>query len=129
MQEYLKHYHYVSPTNTTTSNTTLAIEDFQRFFGLTVTGELDDETLEVMNKPRCGDPDVNNEQGVRVKRYATRGIWDKTNLTYYLAYGADLKRSVQSQIIARAFKYWSDICPTLNFTRTNDSLKADMKLR
>ena len=81
-----------------------------------------------MNKPRCGDPDVDIE-GVRVKRYALRGYWNKRNLTYYLAYGSDLPASDQSRIIARAFKYWTDICPTLNFTRTTDSLNTDIRIR
>jgi len=88
---------------------------------------LDEKTLEVMNKPRCGDPDV-DIKGVRMKRYATRGIWNKRNLKYYLAYGNDLSQKDQSRIIARAFKYWSDIAPTLNFTRTNDSRKTDIRI-
>ena len=82
----------------------------------------------MMNKPRCGDPDV-DIQGVRMKRYATRGVWNKRKLSYYLAYGNDLTHREQSRIIARAFKYWSDIAPTLNFTRTNDSTKTDIRIR
>lgn len=125
--EYLKFYHYISPTDTGNHNTTLAIEKFQRFFGLSITGTLDEETLEVMHKPRCGDPDV-NDAGTRVRRYATRGIWTKQNLTYYLSYGKDMTHSQQSRIIARAFKYWSDAAPTLNFTRTYNPNTTDIKI-
>lgn len=118
----------MSPTDTGNHNTTLAIEKFQRFFGLSITGTLDDKTLEVMHKPRCGDPDV-NDAGTRVRRYATRGIWNKQNLTYYLSYGKDMTHSQQSRIIARAFKYWSDAAPTLNFTRTYNPNTTDIKIR
>ena len=34
-----------------------ALVDFQRFFGLSETGELDDATMRLMKKPRCGNHD------------------------------------------------------------------------
>ena len=53
------------------------IAEMQKFFGLTVTGSVDQETLQVMMKPRCGVPDV--------AQYSTFGEglkWQKKQLTY-----------------------------------------------
>ena len=33
------------------------VKDFQTFFRLNVTGELDEETLDLMSKPRCANAD------------------------------------------------------------------------
>ena len=48
-----------------------------------MTGELDEDTLYEMKKPRCGvlDSDISGENQ---KRYATATKWGKTNLKYYL---------------------------------------------
>lgn len=128
LQHYLEQFHYISPHNSSNQNTTEAIVNFQTFFGLSVTGELDDDTLHEMRKPRCGDPDVGAD-GMRLKRYATLGQWSKTNLTYYLSYGEDMKKADQSRIVARAFKYWSDAAPQLKFKRTYNYNKTDIRLR
>lgn len=128
-QHYLQQYHYLSPDDDHIhQNTTEAIEKFQKFFGLPVTGELDDDTLYEMKKPRCGDPDV-NIGGLRIKRYATRGKWGNTTLAYYLSYGDDMNKTEQSRIIAEAFKYWSDVAPKLTFNRTYDFNKTDIRIR
>ena len=34
---------------------TMAVKQFQSYFGLDVNGEFDNETLHLMNQPRCGD--------------------------------------------------------------------------
>lgn len=51
------------------------IREMQAFFGLTVTGQLDSRTLEMMRTPRCGVPDV-GQYG-----YTLPG-WGRHNLTY-----------------------------------------------
>lgn len=95
-----------------------------------MTGEINNETLKVMNQPRCGDSDVNNDRlRVRIRRFSTRGKWHKTNFKYFLSYGNDLPKKDQARIIQMSFKHWSDVCPTLNFSRTNDSSNTDIKIR
>ncbi|XP_074626799.1 collagenase 3-like isoform X2 [Acropora palmata] len=127
--EYLKKYEYLPSSNTSSQTKALAIERFQRFFNLSVTGEINNETMRVMNQPRCGDSNVSNDGlRVRIRRFSTRGKWHKTIFKYFLSYGNDLPKRDQARIIQRAFKHWSDVCPTLNFTRTNDSSNADIKL-
>ena len=128
LQHYLMEYHYISPARSGNHNTTVAIENFQKFFGLPVTGELDEETMYEMKKPRCGDPDVDISGGRR-KRYVTYGKWRKTNLKYYMTYGDDMSPNHQARIMARAFKYWSDVAPRLRFAKTNDVRKADFWIR
>ena len=53
--------------------------EMQRFFGLKITGALDDDTMTMMKKPRCGVPDIN------IARFSTFGNspkWQKNSLTY-----------------------------------------------
>ena len=53
-----------------------AIESMQRFAGLPVTGEIDEETAEMMAKPRCGVKDI-------LPRYNTAGlVWPNKNLKF-----------------------------------------------
>lgn len=97
---------------------------------LPVTGKVDAATLNMMKKPRCGVPDV--EDGAfktRKRRYSTFGSkWSKTHLTYYLQHGRDLPRSTQARVIERALQYWSEVTP-LTFSRVGDPSQADLKIR
>ena len=128
LQNYLRQFHYISPTRSGNHDSTTAIKNFQKFFHLPVTGELDKETLHVMRKPRCGNPDV-IIGGNRDKRYLTTVKWYKTNLTFYQKYGNDMSYADQRKIINRAFKYWSNVAPKLTFTRTNYHNQADLRIR
>lgn len=53
------------------------IREMQSFFGLQETGQLDHQTLEVMRKPRCGVPDVEN-----YSFYAKKPKWENHTITY-----------------------------------------------
>ncbi len=58
---------------------------FKAFAGLEQTGDLDEETVELMNTPRCGVRDIigPGTQARRKKRYALQGSrWRTKNLTY-----------------------------------------------
>ena len=69
------------------------IMDFQGFAGLNQTGVLDDETVKMMNMPRCGVKDSvgsgsdDHSQGRRRrKRYALQGSrWRVKELTYKIS--------------------------------------------
>ena len=58
---------------------------FQVFAGLNPSGELDDETVELMNTPRCGVKDNvgPSDNAKRKKRYALQGSrWTKDTLDW-----------------------------------------------
>ncbi|XP_030377643.1 stromelysin-3 isoform X2 [Scaptodrosophila lebanonensis] len=95
-----------------------AIQEFQSFAGLNITGELDEETMKLMSLPRCGVRDRVGTADSRSKRYALQGSrWRVKNLTYKISkYPKRLKRSDVDAEIARAFAVWSEDTD-LTFTR------------
>lgn len=81
-QHYLKSYYYpMNPAGilkkSGAGSAVDRLREMQSFFGLEVTGKLDDDTLDIMKKPRCGVPDV-GEYNVFPRTLK----WPKTNLTY-----------------------------------------------
>ncbi|XP_073730580.1 collagenase 3-like [Misgurnus anguillicaudatus] len=91
------------------------VEEMQTFFGLKVTGKVDQETLKVMTKPRCGVPDV--------AAYSTFGggaKWKTNKLTYRIVnYTPDMSVAEVDESIERALQVWAKVTP-LKFTRVNN---------
>ncbi|XP_039770942.1 collagenase 3-like isoform X4 [Ornithorhynchus anatinus] len=88
------------------------LQHMQSFFGLTATGHLSPETLDLMKQPRCGVPDV-----VEFNLFPRKLKWLTHNLTYRITnYTQDLSQETVDQAIQGAFKAWSDES-LLNFTR------------
>ncbi|XP_068935770.1 stromelysin-1-like [Petaurus breviceps papuanus] len=88
------------------------IQEMQRFLGLQVTGNLDDDTMEMMKKPRCGFPDVSS-----FGFFPYMPKWRKNEVTYRIVnYTTDMKQSDIDTAVERALKVWSDVTP-LTFTR------------
>ncbi|XP_033126719.1 72 kDa type IV collagenase-like [Anneissia japonica] len=121
-----------------------AIKAFQRFAGIKETGKIDKRTERMMEKPRCGVPDVlgsglmdmpiaelklntSNPYGNnRARRYTADGTkWTKNDLTYYYNnYTPDLSGVAQKDALRRAFDLWAGVTP-LTFTEVS-SLPADI---
>ncbi|KAI4581229.1 hypothetical protein MJG53_020817 [Ovis ammon polii x Ovis aries] len=92
----------------------------QAFFGLTVTGKLDSNTLEIMKTPRCGVPDV-GQYG-----YTLPG-WKKYNLTYRIVnYTPDMARPDVDEAIQKGLEVWSKVTP-LTFTKISKGI-ADIMI-
>ncbi|XP_069668849.1 stromelysin-3 isoform X2 [Periplaneta americana] len=124
---YLSQFGYMNPTFRNPSSGTLiaaetmkkAIEDFQAFAGLNITGVMDRETSETMSLPRCGVKDkVGFGSDSRSKRYALQGSrWRVKELTYKISkYPKNLDHSKVDSELAKAFQVWADETD-LNFTR------------
>ncbi|KAL9986776.1 hypothetical protein ACROYT_G000971 [Oculina patagonica] len=91
-----------------------------------VSGELDDSTVTLMKKPRCGmrDPVGDN----RRRRYVLWGTkWRKNHLTYYVQPGEDLPHDQQKQIFADALQFWADVS-AMTFSEVSSASDADIKI-
>ncbi|XP_062983192.1 stromelysin-1-like [Elgaria multicarinata webbii] len=91
------------------------IREMQQFIGLEVTGKLDSNTLEAIQKPRCGNPDVGE-----FAFFAGQPKWTKKDLTYrILNYSPDMQEDDVKEDIKKAFRVWSRVSP-LTFTRVSE---------
>ncbi|XP_028320500.1 collagenase 3-like [Gouania willdenowi] len=112
-QDYLSQFYGdVGMTNATLrriSNNSFSqdLQAMQSFFGLEVTGILDNETITMMKAPRCGVSDIS-----RYGHFAGKPKWEKRLITYRITqYTPDLSQSQVDATIAQAFKLYSDVIP------------------
>ncbi|KAE8627646.1 hypothetical protein XENTR_v10007086 [Xenopus tropicalis] len=115
VQKYLDlFYRGVAAIGRKASSVAEKIKAMQKFLGLEVTGKIDSNTMTVIQKPRCGVPDVE-----RFSHFAGNPKWGKTTVTYrILNYTPDITKSEVDYAIAQAFRVWSDVTP-LNFQKLN----------
>ncbi|KAF3693003.1 Collagenase 3 [Channa argus] len=98
------------------------IKEMQKFFNLEVTGNLDNNTLDVMKKARCGVPDIGE-----YNHFPRHLKWDKNNITFrILNYTPDLKKSDVDRAIRNALNVWSDVTP-LTFKKLHEGI-ADIMI-
>lgn len=106
------------------------IREFQAFAGLDQTGELDNNTLTMMNTPRCGVKDkVGFGANARRKRYALQGSrWRVKTLTYRITkYPRGLLKNDVDKEIEAAFKVWEEVAD-LTFQRVSSG-KVHIEVR
>ncbi|XP_033970729.1 collagenase 3 [Trematomus bernacchii] len=98
------------------------IKEMQRFFQLEVTGNLDDNTLELMNQPRCGVPDIGE-----YNHFPRNPKWPTNNVTFrILNYTPDLPKADVDRAIRNALNVWSDVTP-LTFKKLREGI-ADIMI-
>ncbi|NXT80239.1 MMP3 protein, partial [Zapornia atra] len=111
-QKYLENYYGFkkdgeSFTWKSNSPMTKKIKELQEFFGLQVTGKLDSSTLDLVQKRRCGFPDV-----AGFSTFAGQPKWTKQVLTYrILNYTPDLHPVEVNAAIKKALSVWSSVTP------------------
>ncbi|MFS8029528.1 putative matrilysin [Helianthus anomalus] len=155
LKSYFRYFGYITNNITTTSNNNFtdefddalerAVLNYQKNFNLNTTGELDEQTVKQILKPRCGVADIVNgsttmnagkvtppsNNGNTVAHYSFfpgRPRWPsrRRDLTYAFdprnQLSADVKR-----VFANAFTRWSEWTP-LTFTESGNYFTADMKI-
>lgn len=140
---YLTTFGYVSGPSQEAENLmsesvkTESIKRFQMFADLPVTGIFDHRTMEMMEKPRCGNSDkpaLSDWDTGRKKRYIlSESRWTRTNLTFrFLNYTPDINFPKIRKAIYDAFQAWSRVT-RLTFTEimfdSNNGKDADIRIQ
>ena len=101
-----------------------AIEAFQRYARLPVSGVLDEATVAMLTGPRCGESDTVKSPS-RLKRYVKQGsTWKKMVLTWSVHGSPQPRAKISSATVkatmAKSFKMWKDVSK-LSFRRLADN--------
>uniref|UniRef100_A0AAY4EDW1 Peptidase metallopeptidase domain-containing protein n=1 Tax=Denticeps clupeoides TaxID=299321 RepID=A0AAY4EDW1_9TELE len=138
--EWLARYGYLPPSDASTgqlqtwSAVTQAVKAMQKFAGLVETGIADEETLQLMQTPRCSLPDedrpANQKSRLhnRMKRAAT--TWARRNINWRLhSYptSSSLSRETVRSLVYYALKVWAEPTP-LEFHEVGSPQGADLQV-
>ncbi|XP_012694095.2 matrix metalloproteinase-24 [Clupea harengus] len=120
VETWLKNYGYLLPHNIRLSDIRSekamqsAVAAMQRFYGIPVTGVLDQTTIEWMRKPRCGVPDHPSiSRRRRNKRFALTGQkWRDKQISYSIHnYTPKVGEADTKKAIRQAFDVWQTVTP------------------
>jgi acylphosphatase len=101
-----------------------AVRLFQRAYGLQETGEADEQTLELMGRPRCGFPDIVTADGL-APFVAQGNRWPGPNVTYrHVNFTPDLTANEVRTAIRGSLDRWAAQVP-LSFT---EAATADIEI-
>ncbi|XP_039600466.1 neutrophil collagenase-like isoform X4 [Polypterus senegalus] len=118
-EEYLKKFYNYKPDqdrgksrrSTNSESFQGKLMEMQKYFGLRGTGELSEETLTTMKKPRCGLSDAED--------YGDSTRWKNVNLTYKIEnYSPSVIPVKVKKIFKSAWRVWSDVTPLRFKART-----------
>lgn len=118
---YLIRYGYLTKLESQNEEkVTEAIKNFQNFFELPETGNIDEEVLTIMTKRRCGISDKLRN------RFATTQPWLKKTVTYYI--GEITTKLTEQQVadtIRNSLNIWSS-ATNLTFIRVYNKNEGDI---
>ncbi|KAF6721671.1 Collagenase 3 [Oryzias melastigma] len=125
-EKYLRQHYGLSPglqgSRAASGAFQTKIREMQKFFRLKVTGNLDENTLDIMKQPRCGVPDIGE-----YNHFPRRLKWERNDLTFRITnYTPDLKSTDVDRIIRRALNVWSAATP-LTFRKLREGI-ADIMI-
>ncbi|KAM4828237.1 matrilysin [Thomomys bottae] len=121
-ENYLERFYVHNSKRKETNTFETKLKEMQRFFGLPITGRLNSRVIEIMQKPRCGVPDV-----AEFTLSPGRSKWPFNIISYRIvSYTSDLPRDVVDEIVAKALRMWSEKTP-LKFYRVNSG-NADIMI-
>jgi hypothetical protein len=109
-----------------------ALVQYQEFFHLPTTGELDNDTRKMMARPRCGVPEYTASKAKETKfaYYPGKPKWNKLDLTYALEnFPFGIERETIKSSIKAAFDVWKSAVPTFNFSLSDRISSSNIKLR
>ena len=91
---------------------------------------MDEDTLHALKKPRCGDPEV-EEEASRFKRFHSVIPWLKTGFTYYVILCNILVKTCLSQINRGPSlkRFRSGKAPAMHFPSLEQLTLATLTLR
>lgn len=116
---------------TVCSCTERAIRRYQRFYGLKVDGIVGPITKDLLEKPRCGVPDipVNLAGTTQFAPFVLRGCkYNVNQLTYaFLNSTADLPGGREREIVRQAFDTWANVA-NLSFTEVQPSQQPHFRI-
>ena len=105
-----------------------ALRHFQKCYGLDDTGKADEDTLRLIQTPRCGIPDLrpNDKRDSGPAPFVLRGCqYPRTDLTYaFINTTPDLPVTRQQEIVREAFAAWAAVS-ALNFTEVAPNQSPD----
>ena len=101
---------YLMPDGRPDRHSRKALLDFQSFFGIHKTGEIDEETLKMMAMPRCGVKDRFEDETQNDYYVLFDRKWEKTNLTYKVnKYSTKITRAEVDYAIMSAMRAWESV--------------------
>lgn len=125
-----------------------ALEAFQGFYNLKITGKIDPDTIKVMQTPRCGMPDIVRRQSYNdtkethghnhnmshfisnYKFFDGTPRWNRAQLTYSFIpssyYPVNLQ--VMGQVMYQAFQTWAAVSPFRYTEASRLGNRADIKI-
>ncbi|XP_016042612.1 matrilysin isoform X1 [Erinaceus europaeus] len=111
-QDYLRRFYSSNSKAKDVNDFEVKLKKMQKFFHLPITGILNSHVIEIMQKPRCGVPDV-----AEYSLFPESPKWTSKVVTYRItSYTRDMSPVVVNQLVAKAFEMWSKEIP-LRFKR------------
>ncbi|WVZ11270.1 hypothetical protein V8G54_015800 [Vigna mungo] len=133
IKEYFYNFGYLQSSETFNDildqQTVSAIHTYQQSFNLQVTGDLNNETLQLISLPRCAVPDMNFTYNFteNVSWPKAGNQWfDKINLTYGFLPTSNIPANA-TKVFGQAFTRWANATGRLILTQTNYT-DADIKV-